>query len=204
MRVKLGAVAKTRARWTALAATLFLVLPVGPKHPLQSDLAAQAVDDPADGGNPVGSLEAVVWLTGCWAVESSDGRSAIEEHWMAPRGGLMVGMSRDVRNRRARGYELLTIRVGDEGHLVYRAAPSGQAVTDFTAQSIRPGHLEFANPAHDFPQKLVYSSVDEDGIEAAAFAEADGSEPAFRIPYRRVACPSGQTNNPRGDPEVAP
>jgi hypothetical protein len=49
------------------------------------------------------ALEPAVWLAGCWAAVSPDGRNAAEEQWMAPRGGLMVGMSRTVRDGTARG-----------------------------------------------------------------------------------------------------
>lgn len=110
-----------------------------------SGLAAQQAAEPAP------ALESAAWLAGCWSAVSPDGQNAAEEQWMAPRGGLMVGMARSVRGGTARGYELLTLRVGEDGGLVYRAAPSGQTVTDFAGRSVRPGHLEFANAEHDFP-----------------------------------------------------
>lgn len=142
-----------------------------------------AVERPADS-----PLESAAWLAGCWRVESPDGLHAAEEHWMAPRGGLMVGMSRSVRGGEARGYELLTLRVRD-GTLVYHAVPSGQAPTDFPARLVEDGRLEFVNAEHDFPQKIVYTRTDDDVVEAAVFGEAAGTEPAFVIPYRRISCP---------------
>ena len=35
-------------------------------------------------------LDQVSWLTGCW--EASNGPRIIEERWMAPRGGSMIGV----------------------------------------------------------------------------------------------------------------
>lgn len=134
------------------------------------------------------TLEAAVWLAGCWRIESPDGQSVAEEQWMAPRGGLMVGMSRSIRGGEAQGYELLTIRI-EGGTLVYHAVPSGQHPTDFRARRVDDGRLEFVNAAHDFPQKIVYTQTGHDQAEAAVFGEADDSEPAFTIPYQRVACP---------------
>jgi hypothetical protein len=109
--------------------------------------------------------------------------------WMAPRGGLMVGMSRSIRHGRAGGYELATIRADTAGRLVYHAVPSGQEPTDFPARSVGDGRLEFVNAEHDFPQKIVYARIDPDLVHAAVFGEVDGAEPAFLLPYRRVRCP---------------
>lgn len=147
-----------------------------------SGLAAQPAAEPAP------ALESAAWLAGCWSAVSPDGQNAAEEQWMAPRGGLMVGMARSVRGGTARGYELLTLRVGEDGGLVYRAAPSGQAVTDFAGRSVRPGHLEFENAEHDFPQRIVYTRTAADVAEVSVFGRVEDAEPAFTLPYRRVAC----------------
>jgi hypothetical protein len=135
------------------------------------------------------ATDSAAWLAGCWEASSPDGQNAAEEQWMAPRGGLMVGMTRSIRGGQATAYELLTIRENADGILVYHAEPSGQSPTDFPARSVAEGRLEFVNAEHDFPQKIVYAQVDENLIHAAVFAEADGAEPAFLLPYRRVACP---------------
>jgi hypothetical protein len=158
-----------------LNAGLLMLIPV-------SGLAAQQAVEPA------AALESAAWLAGCWSAVSPDGQNAAEEQWMAPRGGLMVGMARTVRGGTARGHELLTLRVGADGGLIYRAAPSGQAVTDFAGRSIRPGQLEFSNPEHDFPQRIVYTRTAEDVADVAVFGHVDDTEPAFTLPYRRVAC----------------
>lgn len=133
-------------------------------------------------------IEAAAWLAGCWEAASADGLDASEEQWMPPRGGLMVGMSRSVRGGEARGYELLTIRVDGDGRLIYHAEPSGQEPTDFPARSIEDGRLEFVNAEHDFPRKIVYVRMDDDFLHAVVFGEADGAEPAFLLPFRRVKC----------------
>jgi hypothetical protein len=167
----------------ALIAVLLIGLPAAARA--QADGTPQ---DPAPETAEINEIDGAAWLAGCWRVESPDGRNAAEEQWMAPRGGLMVGMSRSIRGGEARGYELLTIRVA-EGRLVYHAVPSGQAPADFPARHAADGRLEFVNSEHDFPQKIAYTRHGDDQVEAAVFGEADGSEPAFVIPYRRVRCP---------------
>ena len=169
----------------ALTAVLLIGLPAAARAQADGPPQDPAPETPA--AEP-SELDAAAWLAGCWRVESSDGRNAAEEQWMAPRGGLMVGMSRSVRGGEARGYELLTIRVA-EGRLVYHAVPSGQAPADFPARRAADGRLEFVNSEHDFPQKIAYTRHGDDQVEAAVFGEADGSEPAFVIPYQRVRCP---------------
>lgn len=142
----------------------------------------------AGGAATDGALEAAAWLAGCWRVESPDGQSAAEEQWMEPRGGLMVGMSRSIRGGEARGYELLTIR-DEDGTLVYHVVPSGQQPADFRVSDADDRRLEFVNPEHDFPQKIVYTRDGDDRVEAAVFGAVDDSKPAFAIPYHRVSCP---------------
>lgn len=148
---------------------------------------AQSAAAPEGTPSETAVLDAAAWLAGCWRAESPDGQHVAEEQWMAPRGGLMVGMARTVRGGEVRGYELLTIRVED-GTPVYHAVPSGQQPTDFRARRVDDRRLEFVNSEHDFPQKIAYTRHGDDRAEAAVFDEADGSEPAFVISYHRVSC----------------
>ena len=144
-------------------------------------LAGQEVD----AGQEVGDA---AWLAGCWEASSPGGSRSVEEQWMAPRGGLMLGLSRSVRDGEARGHEFLAIREA-EGRLVYHAVPSGQSPTDFTARSVEDGRLEFVKAEHDFPRKIVYRQTGADSLRAEVFGEIDGDAPAFALPFARVPCP---------------
>lgn len=144
--------------------------------------------DAAPGGDEPPGLEAAAWLAGCWEARSADGTNTVEEQWMAPRGGLMLGLSRTVRDGRVRGHEFLSIREAG-GPLVYHAVPSGQSPTNFPARSVEDDRLEFVNPVHDFPRKIVYSRTAPDSIRAMVFAEVEDDEPAFALPYGRIPCP---------------
>ena len=143
---------------------------------LTSCLAAQQRDVPSAG-----------WLAGCWAATS--GGRVIEEQWMAPLGGLMVGMSRSVRDGIATGHEFLLIRRTDTG-VILSAYPSGQRPTDFVASAVTDQTLRFLNPSHDFPKRIEYHRVSEDSIVAKVFGEVDASEPAFELHYERSSCPA--------------
>ena len=69
------------------------------------------------------TIERLQWLQGCWRIES--GQRIVEEQWMTPRGGTMLGMARTVNAGKLVEYELVVIRELD-GRFDYEAHPSGQ------------------------------------------------------------------------------
>ena len=107
-----------------------------------------------------GELE---WLAGHWCGQR--GKTFSEETWMAPRGGLLVGMHRDTREGKAIGFEFMRI-AQQEGRWVFLAQPGGGAVTAFPAEHMARGRVVFANPAHDFPKRVIYSRPDADTLHA--------------------------------------
>lgn len=131
-------------------------------------------------------LESAAWLAGCW--EQAAGARIAHEQWMAPRGGLMLGMSRTVVRDTAREFEHLRIE-SRGGRVAYVAHPSGQAETVFSATQVTDTILRFENPAHDFPQRIQYRRISRDSI----VARIEGSRPqqpvrGIDFPMRRVSC----------------
>ena len=109
----------------------------------------------AEGGRA--SLDDLAWMAGSWA--SRDGGKVSEEHWTAPAGGMMLGVHRDLEGGRA-AFEFLRIEERD-GKVIYLASPEGRPVTPFELiESAAPGsagqRAVFANPEHDFPQRILY------------------------------------------------
>src|SRR5215212_3312748 len=104
----------------------------------------------AQGAAPADSLG---WLAGCWQL--AGGTRVVDEQWMAPRGGEMLGMSRTVSGGATREYEFLRIYArGDT--LIYAARPAGQPPAEFRATKISATEAIFENPQHDFPQTIGY------------------------------------------------
>lgn len=133
------------------------------------------------------------WMAGCW--EMRQGSRVIEEQWMAPRGRLMIGMSRTAVADEVRGHEHMRIELEPDG-LVFHAWPSGQAPTAFRVAEQTAGAVSFANPGHDFPQRILYrSAAGGDSLLARIEGEVDGRHRAVDFPYGRVACP-GRTVPP--------
>src|SRR5262245_9606549 len=76
-----------------------------------------------------GPAQRLGWFAGCWQ-QARTGR-VVDEQWMAPRGGQMLGMSRTVRgDSMVTEFEHLQV-LEKNGHAIYHAEPSGQKPTDF-------------------------------------------------------------------------
>ena len=127
------------------------------------------------------------WLVGCWEV--SAGELMIEEHWMAVRGGTMLGMSRTVRGGELVGYELLLLHKEESGW-VYEAHPSGQPTASFRSSVINDTSMVFSNPDHDFPQTITYFRISSDSLLARIAGDRSGRLHQVEFPYRRVLCPA--------------
>jgi hypothetical protein len=127
------------------------------------------------------------WLAGCWRQDG--GERVIDEFWMPPAGGLMLGTGRTVAKGRVVEFEFMQIRE-EAGKLVFTAKPSGQPEASFPA--IRTGAREvvFENLAHDFPQRVIYR-IDGDTLTGRIEGTQNGKPRSVDYPMRRVACASG-------------
>ena len=131
------------------------------------------------------TVERVAWLQGCW--RSTRGEATVEEQWMAPRGGTMLGMGRTVRGGKLVEYELVLIKE-QEGMLAYEAHPSGQPTATFTAATVADGSVVFENPQHDFPQRVGYRRNGADALEAWIEGQANGKSRRVDFSYQRARC----------------
>ena len=92
-------------------------------------------------------------MAGAWGAEVEG--TAMEEHWTAPRAGLMVGMHRDVLPSGKAFFEFLRIETRADG-IVYVAMPRGATPTDFPLKESTARRVVFENLKHDFPQRILY------------------------------------------------
>jgi hypothetical protein len=127
----------------------------------------------------------VGWMAGCW--EQSAGTRVIEEQWMRPRAGLMLGVSRTVVGDSLREYEQVAL-FERGGHLVYAATPARQAPAEFVSIAVSDSAVTFENPAHDFPQRVIYRRRGVDSLLARVEGLRGGQLRGSDYPYRRVPC----------------
>ncbi len=124
-------------------------------------------------------------MTGCWQLEGN-GRKT-EEHWLAPAGGSMLGVSRTVAGGKTVEYEFIQIRDLPDG-LTYIAKPSNQPEARFKIASKTTDEIVFENPTHDFPQRIRYRRVGNDALHARVEGPMNGKSLGIDFPYTRVAC----------------
>jgi hypothetical protein len=149
--------------------------------------AGLALHDPSAGGaEGVPTVAQVGWIAGCW--EQSAGARLIEEQWMRPRAGLMLGVSRTVVADSLREYEQVAL-LQRGGHLVYAATPARQAPAEFTSTAVSDSAVTFENPAHDFPQRIIYRRRGADSLIARVEGMRGGQLRGRDFAYRRVPCP---------------
>jgi hypothetical protein len=136
---------------------------------------------------PVSDINRLSWMAGCWMQVRANGR--VDEQWMAPGGGVMIGMSRTRQGRQAARIRVLRIAPGADGKLGFIADPSGQPEATFPLKEITDDSVVFEDPAHDFPQRILYKRVDDNTIIARIEGQISGQPRSVDYPYTR--CPAG-------------
>ncbi len=122
------------------------------------------------------------WLAGTWQME--DGAAWADEVWSPSRGGMMVGAGRMGFGPNVENWEIMRIQRRADGAISYFAQPKGGAAVEFPMVTVSDGAVEFANPAHDYPQRIRYWR--EGQLLMAEISRIDGSD-AVRWNYRPVA-----------------
>jgi hypothetical protein len=140
------------------------------------------------------SIGHAAWLAGCWS--SQRGKATVEEQWMAPAGGSMLGMGRTIREGKLDEYELMVIRV-QAGRVDYEAHPMMQPTAMFTATVVSDTLLQFENPRHDFPKLVAYQRRGADSLVARIAAGPAPGDRQVLFGYHRIAC-GGPAVTPRG------
>ncbi len=134
----------------------------------KSQLLSLPTDKPM--GSETAALEQLRWMAGHWTYSSADG-ARVDEVWLPPAGGLMLGMNRFVPEGKHGLYENLRVETRPDGSIVFVGWPQGQPPTDFKLTSASASRVSFFNLAHDFPQGISYW---RDGDEL--LARVDGIE----------------------------
>jgi hypothetical protein len=134
---------------------------------------------------PVATSADLAFMAGCWRLTGNN--RTTDEHWLAPAGGTLMGVSRTVANGKTVEYEFLQIRDLPQG-VTYIAKPSGQPEAQFTIASKTADEIVFENPKHDFPQRIRYKRVGADRLEARIEGTMNGKARGIDFPYTRVSC----------------
>jgi len=125
------------------------------------------------------------WLQGAWAAE--DGPLQMEEVWLAPKGGALLGVHRDVASGRMVSFEFFRVAAGADGKIVYWASPLSRPPVPFTLKEASEKRVAFENLEHDFPQRILYWLDAEGRLHARIEGPRDATEKAQEWTFRREA-----------------
>jgi hypothetical protein len=137
--------------------------------------SAAWAQEPAGGssGDPIrGAPQApspLAFLAGCWA-EPGDG---LREQFTAPTANLILGTSRYVRAGKVVQFEFHRIALEDGGATL-TPYPNGKASVPFAADTLQDGYVVWANPEHDFPQRIIYDGREAGALTATIEGPRDG------------------------------
>lgn len=114
--------------------------------------------------------DSLQWMAGCW--EGRLGPLVLEEQWNAPAGGMLMGMSRNVKQGRVVFSEFMRIETrGEDVFYTARIGDGKQPPTPFKLIRLEGQHAVFENPDHDFPQRIIYRKA-----EGALLARIEGKD----------------------------
>lgn len=126
------------------------------------------------------------WLQGCWS-STNPGERQTTEHWMKPTRDSMLGLSQTVTGDKMLEFEFMRIAQEADGEIYFIAKPSGQPEARFKLITVGANEIVFENPAHDFPQRIIYRR-EGDSLNGRIEGTVNGQEKASDFPMKRVSC----------------
>ena len=133
------------------------------------------------------SITDLGWMSGCWEMKSTERNLLINEQWMKPAGGMMIGAGRTVKAGKTVDHEFVRI-VEEADGLFYIAKPkANNEETRFKLIKASVTEVVFENPTHDFPQRVMYRR-DGDKLHARIEGTKDGKTRGIDFPYLRAKC----------------
>lgn len=145
-------------------------------------LAAAFAAQPAEAARP--DLD---WLAGYWL--SCAGGQDTAETWSERRGGVMLG-SAITTGDDAFSWEQMRIEADPDG-LAFVAQPRGQAGASFRLVSWGEREAVFENPAHDFPQRVIYRRDRDRLTGRIEGADGQGIDWTYRAAPLNARCGHG-------------
>ena len=130
-------------------------------------------------------LAPLAFMSGCW--EMKQGPMTIEEQWSKPAAETMMGLSRTMKAGRTVFSEFM--RIEKQGADFYYTPRIGtkQAPVPFKMTKATADEAVFENPAHDFPQRILYRKT-ADGLFARIDGVDKGKPRGEDFPMKRVDC----------------
>jgi hypothetical protein len=175
----------TDRRFGITASALALACLLGLPPALAEAPAAEAPPAAAD------TLAGLTWLTGSW--QGTLGEDAVDEHWSAEAGGVMVGMFRWLKGGAPYLYELMTLELDAEGVLlrIKHFGPGLVAWEEkeeslrFRLASVGSAEQRFVEEGRQPPARLTYRRDGERAMTVTLDTERRGTPHRLELRYSR-------------------
>ncbi|HLA55932.1 MAG TPA: DUF6265 family protein [Flavobacterium sp.] len=130
----------------------------------------------------VRDIEKAAWLVGSWENKSPEGN--LSEIWKKENDSVYRGESYFVKAKDTLHFE--TISLTQSGDVVYYTptvmGQNGDKPVAFKMISMTDKQMVFENPAHDYPQKIVYTKITNDSLVASISGIQQGKPSAEQYP----------------------
>jgi hypothetical protein len=136
---------------------------------------------------PLANISELGFMAGCWRGPSSGG-AVIDEYYTAPSENMLLGVSRYTKDGRVVNFEFTTVTAQGDTNLLFTARPSGQEPGDFNLTALKPGHVVWSNPRHDFPQVITYRRVGADSLVARIEGPGESGTRSMEWRMKKVRC----------------
>lgn len=130
------------------------------------------------------SAQTPEWMQGCW--QRGTAAASMHESWRVTPMGLDGGAA-SFRGDTLTAWEFLRIAsTGDTPE--YVASPNGQSRHAFPLLAVSADSAYFADPAHDFPQHILYRRLGTDSLHARVWRGIGDSIRAIDYRFARARC----------------
>jgi len=143
-----------------------------------------------------GAFGALAWLEGCW--QGTVNQREFHEHWLPPRGGMLIGAGQSVLRGKMQDYEFLRIEPRSDG-IFFSQFGGDRRETSFRLDKVvteeKDTIFTFANTADAFPERLIYRRGSEGWLYETIEGKMNGADRQVIYPLRRVDCETSELIN---------
>jgi hypothetical protein len=125
------------------------------------------------------------FMTGCWS--GTSGTMTFEENWTRASGGNLMGISRTFRGSRMVDSEFMRIDLRGSDLIFTPRIGTRQTPVEFRLKSQSAMEVVFENPAHDFPQRVIYRAA-EGGLTGRIEGDEKGKFKSQDYPMKSSSC----------------
>lgn len=135
--------------------------------------------------NPTQALQSLSWLEGRWRGTTSDGET-FEALYSSPEGGVILSVNKCFAGERLLFTEFERFEAR-EGKVVMTPFPDGQRACTFDLVEHDPTarRVAFANPANDFPERIVYERPSDAALRIVVSGQQGGRPVTLVLDLRR-------------------